>query len=150
MNAGFEDCTVLDGLLEQALGRGGRAGVDWSALFARFAEARKTNTDAIAELAVENFVEMRDRVGDKRFLLQKAVEVELQRRFPGQYISRYGMVTFNRMPYRVALETGRIQEGMLAELCQGIERPDQVDWAKAERLVNGTLLPFLRQRGVGG
>jgi kynurenine 3-monooxygenase len=148
MNAGFEDCTVLDGLLEAHLAREGRAGLDWAALFSEFAQARKPHTDAIAELAVDNFVEMRDRVGDKHFLLQKAVEMELLRRFPGRAVSRYGMVTFSRVPYQVALEAGRLQEGLLSELCQGVERPEDVDYAKAEALIDARLVPFLRQHGL--
>ncbi|MCI0571279.1 MAG: FAD-dependent monooxygenase [Myxococcaceae bacterium] len=148
MNAGFEDCTVLDGLLARRLTSEGRERLDWAALFREFAETRKPHTDAIAELAVDNFVEMRDRVGDRRFLLQKAVEVELQRRFPGKYVSRYGLVTFSRVPYRVALEAGRIQEGLLAELCGGVERPEDVDYTRAEQLLDERLVPFLKDRGV--
>jgi len=148
MNSGFEDCTVLDGLLEEHLSRRGLAEVDFGAVFTQFANLRKVNTDAIAKLAVENFVEMRDRVGDEYFLLQKAVEVELQRRLPGKYLSRYVLVTFTRVPYHVALEAGRIQEGLLDTLCRGLKTPDQVDYAKAERLVEEQLVPFLRQHGV--
>lgn len=144
MNAGFEDCTVLDGLLGERLGREGRERLDWAALFADFGQARKPNTDAIAELALDNFLEMRDRVGDSHFLLQKAVEVELQKRLPGRYVSRYGLVTFSRTPYTVALEAGRIQQALLDELTAGLTQPDQVDWARAEKLVDERLVPLLR------
>jgi kynurenine 3-monooxygenase len=144
MNAGFEDCTVLDGLLGARLAKEGAERLDWAALFADFAHVRKPNTDAIAELALDNFLEMRDRVGDRHFLLQKAVEVELQKRLPGRYVSRYGLVTFSRTPYRVALEAGRIQQALLDELTQGLTRPEEVDWARAERLVDERLVPLLR------
>src|SRR5438445_11397532 len=69
MNAGFEDVTLLSGML----------GGNWAEVFARFAASRKPDTDAIADLAVENFVEMRDRVADPAFLFQRKVEDELQR-----------------------------------------------------------------------
>ena len=70
MNAGFEDVTLLSGML----------GGDWAADFARFAEARKPDTDAIADLAVENFVEMRDKVADPEFLRMREIEHELDHR----------------------------------------------------------------------
>ena len=71
INCGFEDCTVLLELVD-------RHGADWERVFAEFEEARKINTDAIADLALENFVEMRDRVADPRFLFRKKVELALE------------------------------------------------------------------------
>lgn len=64
INCGFEDCTYLVGLLDQH-------GADWKRVFAEFEKERKVNTDAIADMALENFTEMRDRVGDSRFLFRK-------------------------------------------------------------------------------
>lgn len=135
MNAGFEDCTVLGELLDAQPAR------DWEAAFAAFAAARPRDTDAIADLAVENFVEMRDRVADPTFLLHKAVEAELQRRFPGRYLSRYQLVTFTRVPYRAALEAGLVQARLLGELCAGKERADQIDYERADRLIAEQLGP---------
>ena len=71
INCGFEDCTVLLDLLD-------RRDADWERVFPEFEQSRKANTDAIAELAVENFVEMRDRVADPQFLFRKKVELALQ------------------------------------------------------------------------
>lgn len=151
MNAGFEDCTVLDALLESEIGRAGnRSSIDWTSLFARFSALRKPDTDAIADLAVENFVEMRDKVADKEFLLWKAVEAELQRRFPGEYLSRYQIVTFTRAPYRVAVEAGKIQAAMLRELCAGHDRADQVDYELARSMVVERLASLLREHGLSG
>jgi kynurenine 3-monooxygenase len=134
MNAGFEDVTLLSTML----------GGSWADVFTRFAAARKPDTDAIADLAVENFVEMRDRVADPAFLFQRKVEDELQRRMPGRYLSRYQLVTFTRLPYRVALEAGRIQAGLLRESIHG----EQVDYPLAQRLAEERLVPLLRQNGV--
>jgi kynurenine 3-monooxygenase len=134
MNAGFEDVTFLSAM----------PGRDWADVFARFAAARKPDTDAIADLAVENFVEMRDRVADPAFLFQRKIEDELQRRMPGKYLSRYQLVTFTRVPYRVALEAGQIQAGLLRECVHG----GQVDHALAQRLAEERLVPLLRKNGV--
>ena len=141
MNAGFEDCTLLDALLD------GDGRTDWAALFEAFWRARKTDTDAIADLAVENFVEMRDKVADPEFLLWKAVETELQKRLGARYRSRYQLVTFSRVPYRLALEAGRAQQSVLRELCAGKTRADQIDYARAEQLVAAMVEPLLLQPG---
>ena len=71
LNCGFEDCTSLVELLD-------RHGADWAQVFAEFENERKVNTDAIADMAIENFTEMRDRVGDARFLFRKKVELALE------------------------------------------------------------------------
>jgi kynurenine 3-monooxygenase len=113
-------------------------------LFARFSQARKADTDAIADLAVENFVEMRDKVADPEFLLWRAVEAEINKRSPGKYVSRYQLVTFTRVPYRLALRAGKLQAEILRELCAGKQRADQVDYARAGRLIDERLAPLLR------
>lgn len=135
MNCGFEDCAVLDQLFDRPL--------------FEFESARKSNSDAIADLAVENFVEMRDKVGDARFLLERGVEKILENQFPGEFRSRYAMVTFARIPYRVALEAGRFQSDLLKELCAGISRPEEVDLSRAAELIRGKLIPFLKTK-LGG
>jgi len=145
MNAGFEDCMVFDKLLEQHVTRADSSGVDWPSLFAAFAEARKASTDAIADLAVDHFTELCDRVADPRFRLFKEVELQMEQRFPGRYISRYVLVSFTHIPYAVALQVGRIQDSLLGDLCHGLQRAEEVDWKKAECLVNERFVPFLRQ-----
>src|SRR5512146_2427090 len=87
MNCAFEDCAYLLGLLD-------RIGPDWTHLFSEFEGSRKADTDAIADLALENFIEMRDRVADPRFLFRKKVELALEARFPGHFVPKYAMVTF--------------------------------------------------------
>lgn len=135
INCGFEDCTVLLDLLD-------RHGSEWSRVFPEFEQARKINTDAIADLAVENFVEMRDRVTDPRFLLRKKVELALEARYPQSFVPKYAMVTFHRVPYSTALQRGQIQDAMLSELCEGIERVESLDWNLAERLIRSKLTPL--------
>jgi kynurenine 3-monooxygenase len=132
MNCGFEDCSILSDLLEKEL--------SWSTIFDRFSETRKPDADAIADMAVENFIEMRDKVADPKFLLEKQVERILQREFPDKYISRYVLVTFSRTPYRNALAAGIVHAEILKKLCEGIERAEQVDLSLARRLIDEHLV----------
>jgi kynurenine 3-monooxygenase len=134
MNAGFEDVTLLAGMLTG----------DWARDFARFGEARKPDTDAIADLAVENFVEMRDKVADPQFLRMREIEHEIQERMPGRYLTRYQLVTFTRVPYRVALQAGGIQSRILSELA----REATPDYARGVRLAEKELVPLLRSYGA--
>jgi kynurenine 3-monooxygenase len=135
MNCAFEDCTNLLALIDQH-------GSKWDALFSDFEHSRKADTDAIADLAIENFVEMRDRVADPRFLFRKKVELELEKKYPGRFVPKYAMVTFHRTPYSVAASRGAIQDRMLGELCDTVQRLEDIDWAKAEALVQRELTPL--------
>jgi len=134
MNAGFEDVALLAGMLTG----------DWARDFARFAESRKPDTDAIADLAVENFVEMRDKVADPEFLRMREIERGLQQRMPGRYLTRYQLVTFTRVPYRIALLAGEIQLRILSELAQQA----QPDYERGVHLAEQELVPLLRSHGV--
>jgi kynurenine 3-monooxygenase len=135
MNCAFEDCTCLLELLD-------RYGSDWARVFSEFERSRKANADAIADLALENFVEMRDRVADPRFLFKKKVELALETKYPGLFVPKYSMVTFHRVPYSVALSRGRIQDAILAELCDSIDRMEDLNWAKADAMIRGNLTPL--------
>jgi kynurenine 3-monooxygenase len=147
MNCAFEDCTVLDACLEHAAAEQRTSKpLDWQKIFREYESARKPNTDAIADLAVENFVEMRDLVAQPKFQLKKKIEQALQTRYPDIFVPKYSMVTFHRIPYAVALERGRVQDRILDELADGIDRPEQLDYSKAERLVSA--LPPLAQEPV--
>lgn len=129
MNSGFEDCAVLNGLVDSA-------DPDWEKVFMRFTQLRKPNADAIADMAVENFTEMRDSVTDPIFLLKKKVGFELEKRWPGKFIPRYSMVIFHPdIPYAEAQRRGAIQDKILEKLCAGISAPEQVNWGEAEKLV---------------
>lgn len=110
MNAGFEDCRVLGDLLD---GAGERS---LGSLLATFAEDRKPNADAIADLALMNFVEMRDRVADPRFLLQKQIEARIHELFGDQYLTLYSMVSFSHLPYAQALREGRAHDQLMEKI----------------------------------
>jgi kynurenine 3-monooxygenase len=143
MNCAFEDCTYLDEWIGNAGDRAQRADEEhWRYLFAEFEQLRKVNADAIADLAVENFVEMRDLVAQPTFQLKKKVEQVLQQRFPNTFIPKYSMVTFHRVPYSVALARGRVQDDILDELCTSISSPEKVDVKRAETLIQTKLTPL--------
>lgn len=114
MNASFEDVTVFDEILEKHEG-------DWERIFTEFQDARKENTDAIADLAIDNFVEMRDLVDDEDFIQKRKLEMQLEQAFP-EYFSKYSLVTFNEdMPYAVAMRQGREQDRLLLEMVRSGE-----------------------------
>ena len=134
MNCGFEDAVELAELMEND------AGVE--SVFAEFEKRRKPNADAIAEMALENYVEMRDSVADAHFLLMRALERLLAARHPTRFVPRYWMVTFSRVPYSVALERGDIQSTILRELTEGNTAIEETDLARADSLVQQRLTPF--------
>jgi kynurenine 3-monooxygenase len=134
MNCGFEDAVELADLLDDTN--------DFGAAFAEFQRRRKPNADAIAAMALENYVEMRDSVADARFLLIRALERQLATRHPGRFVPRYWMVTFSRLPYAVAFERGEIQSAILRELSTGKSELAQVDIALADRLIDERLPPL--------
>ena len=134
INCGFEDCTMLLDLLD-------RHGAEWEHVFREFEQARKVNTDAIADLAVENFVEMRDLVADPRFLLRKKVELALEEKYPQTFVPKYSMVTFHRIPYATARKRGEIQDRILSEICT-VDRLEDLDWRKADQLIQAKLTPL--------
>lgn len=109
MNAGFEDCDVFDRLAETMWD-------DKTALFAKFSELRKPDGDAIADLAIRNFMEMRDLVADERFLLRKKIEKKLNQRHPNKWIPLYSMVTFSEIRYSDALSIGQAQDKMFQDI----------------------------------
>lgn len=136
MNCAFEDCAQLAMLLASES--------DLATAFAKFEQLRRPNTDAIAQMAIENYLEMRDTVRDPKFQLQKALSLELERRFAHRFIPRYSMVMFHeRIPYAVALERGRIQSEILSSLTQSARTLDDIDWARAGQLIGLQLEPIL-------
>jgi kynurenine 3-monooxygenase len=103
MNAAFEDCVVLDECLATFPNDRERAFADY---FAR----RKKNAEALADLAIENFVEMRDKTASRLFRTKKKLDHLLEAMLPGTYLPLYTMVTFTRIPYSVAAQRARIQD----------------------------------------
>lgn len=109
MNCAFEDCVVLDECLDEFL-------PDWDKALDEYQKRRKTNADAIADLALQNFIEMRDLVGDKDFLHYKDIEHKLCELYPEKFQSQYEMVTFTNMPYREALDHGAANTEFVKEI----------------------------------
>jgi kynurenine 3-monooxygenase len=137
MNAAFEDCRVLDELLDRH--------DDWETLFAELERARRPNTEAIAQMALENYVEMRDTVLDARFVRLKGLAMALERRFPDRFIPRYSMVMFHpEIPYAEALRRGVLQAQLLDELDPGAGAAAGAppDLGRAERLIRERLPPI--------
>ncbi|HEV8591295.1 MAG TPA: NAD(P)/FAD-dependent oxidoreductase [Pyrinomonadaceae bacterium] len=120
MNCAFEDVRMLDSLIE-------KHGTDWEPIYEEYGELRKINTDAIADMAEENFYEMRDRVADPVFQRKRELETKLEQTFPN-YFSKYSMVTFREdLPYSVAKEKGNAQDRLLMEICAAIEDVGEID-----------------------
>ncbi len=120
MNASFEDCRVLDSLIE-------KHGTNWEKVFDEYSEQRKPNADAICDLAEENFYEMRDAVADPIFQRKRELETKLEHEFP-DYFSKYSMVTFREdLPYAVAKEKGNAQDKLLMEICAKVENVSEID-----------------------
>lgn len=110
MNASFEDVTEFDKVLDQGLN-------DWETVFKTFEKNRKKDTDAIADLAIDNFHEMKDHVANPIFQEKRKLEMALEKEFPNEYASKYSMVTFNEnMGYREAMITGRAQDKAILNL----------------------------------
>ena len=128
-NCGFEDASAFARLFDRSDG-------DWKALFAAVEAERRPNADAIADMALENFVEMRATVADPKFQLKKQVGFELERRHPEQFIPRYAMVVFHpEIPYAEARRRGIAQDILLQSLCKDAATVEDIDWQHAETLL---------------
>ena len=143
MNAAFEDCVLLDSLLASDGTR-----CDWPAVFTRFNATRRADTDAIAQMALENYAEMRSAVLDARFLRQKSWALQLERLHPTRFIPRYAMVMFHpEISYSEALRRGAVQQQILDVL--DAQRPHDgashsaqlsaADLARAQQLIAAQL-----------
>ena len=120
MNCAFEDCRVLDAIIE-------KHGTNWEKVFIEFTAQRKPNADAICDLAEENFYEMRDSVADPVFQKKRELETKLEQTFP-DYFSKYSMVTFREdLPYKIAKEKGNAQDKLLMEICANVENVSEID-----------------------
>lgn len=123
MNCGFEDCTVLEQLMEKYL-KDGDSDKTWNTIFSECGKSRKPNSDAIADLAVSNFIEMRDLVTHPDFILQKKIEAHFSKLHPDKWLPLYSMVTFSDLPYSYALNTGKKQDAIMKKVLAmpGIEQ----------------------------
>jgi|TARA_B110000967_G_C18827915_1_gene532408 kynurenine 3-monooxygenase len=119
MNASFEDVTVFDAVLDKHDG-------DWETIFKVFEKERKQDADAIADLAIDNYYEMRDHVANPLFKQKRMIEMDLESNFPTDYSSKYSLVTFNEdIPYHKAMKLGRAQDKAILNLLDDGELNDK-------------------------
>lgn len=136
MNAAFEDCFELDALLDRH--------EKWETLCRELAKSRQPNAEAIAAMALENYIEMRDTVLDAGFVRRQSIALELERRFPGRFIPRYSMVMFHpEISYAEAQRRGAVQAEILIELDSKRDPSGEIDSGLAQRLMNARLAPLL-------
>ncbi len=135
MNCGFEDTVVLADLLTATPD-------DTAAVFAEFQRVRQPDADAIAKMALENYIEMRDSVADPNYLAKRELGALLAARIPGHYMARYRLVTFTHVPYAYALERGRAQDALLEQLLRGARQVADVDLEAAVQLFQSSLPPL--------
>ncbi len=134
MNSGFEDCSVwLDCLAKHQH--------HWEAATAEFQQHRIADADAISELAMRNFIEMRDKVADEEFLLQKKMEARIAQQFPGKWVPLYSRVTFSHQRYSEALTIGRQQDEIMKTVMQDAEV--RRNWETYDFSQNEVLKAFL-------
>src|SRR5215218_6935806 len=120
MNCAFEDVRVLDSLIE-------KHGDNWEKIYDEYGQLRKINTDAIADMAEENFYEMRDATADPIFQRKRELETRLEQTYP-DYFSKYSMVTFREdLPYSIAKERGNKQDDLLMGICARADSPGEMN-----------------------
>jgi len=136
MNAALEDCEIFSELVDKYLKQSSNKldSIEWTKLFHEYERLRKPNTDAIADMAIENLTEMSEKTADPRFLFKKKVEHLLGNNFP-EFRSRYEMVSFSNIPYCEAVRIGEINDKITAELSQGVTDVSQIDLKKAKQLI---------------
>jgi len=121
MNASFEDVRVFDDMLDEY------GDSDWKLLFEKYQDSRAENANAIADLAIDNFHEMQDKVNDPVFQKKRKLEMKLEQDFP-DYYSKYSLVTFNpSMSYSEAMNRGRAQDEKLLEICEEVENIEDLN-----------------------
>lgn len=133
MNASFEDVVVFDEILDKYEG-------DWNNVFKEYERARKKDTDAIADLAIDNFHEMKDHVANPIFQEKRKIEMTLEKSYPDDYSSKYSLVTFNEhIGYNEAMVRGRAQDkAILNMLSDGTISPDHVTEETLEKVIKET------------
>jgi kynurenine 3-monooxygenase len=111
MNAGFEDCTVLNNLMH-------KHNHDWEAIFAEYSKERKPDGDALQDLSLENYYVMRDFVADPAFLLRKKIEAKFSEMYPDKWLPLYSQVTFSNIRYSVAYNQGKVQSEIMDQVME--------------------------------
>ncbi|HAT8152329.1 TPA: FAD-dependent monooxygenase, partial [Legionella pneumophila] len=128
MNSAFEDCRILDELLDEYED-------DWSRVIPVFYEQRKVNTDAIAKMSMGNYHEIHSDIRNPKFILQKQIERELMLRYPEHYVSMHVLVMFTNTPYSKAMAIGELQSSLLEKICFPITDIKELNWQEVEKLL---------------
>lgn len=129
MNAGFEDCTILNQLMETM------GDEDMQSVLEAYEKERIPNGNAIADLAMRNFVEMRDLTADPEFLLRKKIEAKFSKNHPGKWLPLYSMVTFSHIPYSEAIKIGEQQDKIMEEVMKSPNIESKWDSPEVEELI---------------
>ncbi|MES2629774.1 MAG: FAD-dependent monooxygenase [Bacteroidota bacterium] len=135
MNSGFEDCFIMDQMLD-------KFGSDWKRLFREFTITRKSNTDAMAELAVYNYEEMRANTANPKFLLRKKIERHFSDKHPELWVPLYTQVTFTNRPYEMALVDSQKQDRIMEEIMQLPDIETQWDSEQVEKRIIELLMSY--------
>jgi kynurenine 3-monooxygenase len=129
MNCGFEDCVVLNQLID-------KHHEDWNKIFPEYQQLRKPDGDAIADLAIANFVEMRDKTADPKFLLQKKIEARFNEKYPDKWIPQYTMVTYSpQIRYSTALKEGQKQQAIMDRIMSMTDIEKKWDSEEVEKMI---------------
>ncbi|CDZ78116.1 Kynurenine 3-monooxygenase [Legionella massiliensis] len=128
MNSAFEDCRVLNALLDQY-------DDNWQEVMPAFFKSRKVNTDAVSEMSMDNYHEIQSDIRDPKFNLKKDIEQELMHRYPDRYVSKHVLVMFTNTPYSEAKAHGVVQAALLSEICSNVRSVDEIDWNEVDDLM---------------
>jgi len=139
-NSGLEGCVVFDSLVDRCS--------SWEKLFEKFFESYKPNADAIAKMAEENYVEMSEKVGDKKFLLRKKLETFLHKKLPTKFLNRYMMVTYSNIPYSTVYEVGEKQSDFLDSLNITNDDFSSLDLLRVEKFLDTEIVEKLKNKSL--
>jgi len=128
MNASFQDCSTLAKLMGQNKN-------NWKTIFNTFSSVQVENGHAIADMAIENYLEMRDHVNDTEYKKRRNVELKLERMFPGQFIPRYSMVSFHQIPYAEVYQRGEKQFKIIGDVLKADPSGQSIDKAMVEKML---------------
>ena len=129
MNASFQDCTVLNGLMIEH-------GDDWKTILNEFSQLHVKNGHAIANMALENYIEMRDKVNDSQYRIRRKLELALENQFPDRFIPRYSMVSFHQIPYSKVYQRGNLQLKIIEALLDLDPNGKTIDRVLVEKMLN--------------
>jgi kynurenine 3-monooxygenase len=148
MNASFEDVVVFDEILEKYTSE---ENINWNNLFKEYEALRKKDTDAIADLAVDNFHEMKEHTAMEIFQRKRKLETAFEAEFPDEYYSKYSLVTFKEsITYSEALKRGRAQDKAILNLLDDGKIKDEMSLKEKLELVKKETEAILHDDEVAG